>query len=297
MIKNLINDKHKIIITGLPRKRHEKISKDNNDRWDYFKINNYKNTIIEGKFKKKINFNEKKEPKIYNNIKIYPQPDSKRTILPEYGPITIEKNSKKMVDTKAFSQGKKKVQGKRVNNNTNKESNSDEIAPIRKHIKDSEYKNYKISQITTLPGALTRDINCINDDQNDINKIKEKKSGRTYFQNKIKNDYCSNVACLPNTLSNNDNDKQIKRGKSYNKFNYNNHESNIFNCGHKGKIIREKNNERPLSSNHYNYNINQEKNVMYNNKAYRNAESYQTFDMLKPSSIFQKKYESRINGL
>ena len=121
MIKNLINDKHKIIITGLPRKRHEKISKDNNDRWDYFKINNYKNTIIEGKFKKKINFNEKKEPKIYNNIKIYPQPDSKRTILPEYGPITIEKNSKKMVDTKAFSQGKKKVQGKRVNNNTNKE--------------------------------------------------------------------------------------------------------------------------------------------------------------------------------
>ena len=148
-----------------------------------------------------------------------------------------------------------------------------------------------------MPGALTRDINCINDDQNDINKIKEKKSGRTYFQNKIKNDYCSNVACLPNTLSNNDNDKQIKRGKSYNKFNYNNHESNIFNCGHKGKIIREKNNERPLSSNHYNYNINQEKNVMYNNKVYRNAESYQTFDMLKPSSIFQKKYESRINGL
>lgn len=272
--------------------------KDYQKRWDYQKINNYKNTIIEGKFKKKVNLIEKNEPKIYNNIKIYPQPDTKRTILPEYAPVSNEKNSKKIVDTKSFSQRKVKSQGKKVTKIKNKESNYDEIPPNRKHIKNSKYQDYKITQITTLPGGLTRDLNCINDDKKDMNQIKEKKNGKTCFINKIKNDYCSNVACLQNTLSNNDKDKPLKRGKSYNKFNYKNtYKSNIFNYGYRGKIKREKNKERPLSSDYYNYNTSNKEENLYNNKKYRNVESYQTFDMLKPSSIFQKKYELRVMNL
>ena len=291
------NERKKIIASS-PGEIHKKEFKNNNERWSYLKINNYKNTIIEGRFKKKIDFKEKKEPKIYNNIKIYPQPNTKRTILPEYSPIIEEKFSKKMVDIRAFSQGKNKAQGIKVYNKKNKESNLDEISPNRRHVKDSKFKDYKITQITTLPGALTRDIKHINDDKSDMNKKKEKKNGRIYFINKIKNDYCSNVACLQNTLSNNNNkDNQIKRGKSYNKFTYKNNESDIFNCGYRGKIKREKNKVRPLSSYNYNNYMNKEENVIYNNKIYKNAESYQTFDMLKPSSIFQKKYELRINSL
>lgn len=89
----------------------------------------------------------------------------------------------------------------------------------------------------------------------------------------------------------------MMRGKSYNKFNYKNkNEFNIFYNAAKSKIKRDKNvnyKERPFSSGWY-YDFNN--NINYNNenennniKKNKNAESYQSFDMLKPSSVLQKK--------
>ena len=271
--------------------------------WDYQKINNYKNTKIDGKSKKKVNFSPKKE-KIYNNIKIYPQPNTKRTIIPEYAPIINEKPSgRKKVDTKSFSKNKRNnSHGIKTNANRNKES-TEEIPSNKRHIKNSKYQEYKTTQITNLPGAITRDIHDINDDINYISNLKDKKNRASYFINKLKNDYCSRVTCLPNSLTNNMGEKQIIRGKSYNIFNYKNkNEFNIFDSGPKSRINRNKNNEskeRPFSSNYHNYhnNIIYNGDNIYSNKRYKNAESYQSFDMLKPSSIFDKKYELRTKNL
>ena len=224
--------------------------------WDYRKTNNYKYTKIEGKLKKKVNFSPKKEPKIYNNIKIYPQPNSIRTILPEYNP----------------------------------ESN-EEIQLDKRLIKNAEFQQYKTTQITTLPGKVTRELNSIKDDKNDLNKMKEKKNKSIYFINKVKNDYCSKISCLPNSLTNNLEENRLIRGKSYSNFK-NKNEFNIFENGPKSKIKREKKNEdkeRPFS--HNNYNNNGYTNII---RKYKNAESYQNFDNMKPSSILEKKYQIRI---
>lgn len=270
--------------------------------WDYLKSNNYKNIIIEGRFKKKVNISPKKEQKIFNNIKLFPQPNTKRTILPDYAPINEIKPSKKKVNIESFSkENKKNVQGKKVNFNNNKES-KDEIQTNIRHIKNSKFQDYKTTQITNLPGAVTRNLNDINDDKNDFNKIKEKKIKKSYFINKLKNDYYSDIACLPNSLTNNMKNKQIIRGKTYNNFNYKN--KNML--GTRGKIKRKKNveyKERPFSSDRFNYNNNYDTKINeneYNNnmiKKYKNAESYQSFDMLKPSSIFEKRYELRVKIL
>ena len=270
--------------------------------WDYLKSNNYKNIIIEGRFKKKVNISPKKEQKIFNNIKLFPQPNTKRTILPDYAPINEIKPSKKKVNIESFSkENKKNVQGKKVNFNNNKES-KDEIQTNIRHIKNSKFQDYKTTQITNLPGAVTRNVNDINDDKNDFNKIKEKKIKKSYFINKLKNDYYSDIACLPNSLTNNMKNKQIIRGKTYNNFNYKN--KNML--GTRGKIKRKKNveyKERPFSSDRFNYNNNYDTKINeneYNNnmiKKYKNAESYQSFDMLKPSSIFEKRYELRVKIL
>ena len=270
--------------------------------WDYLKSNNYKNIIIEGRFKKKVNISPKKEQKIFNNIKLFPQPNTKRTILPDYAPINEIKPSKKKVNIESFSkENKKNVQGKKVNFNNNKES-KDEIQTNIRHIKNSKFQEYKTTQITNLPGAVTRNLNDINDDKNDINKIKEKKIKKSYFINKLKNDYYSDIACLPNSLTNNIKNKKIIRGKTYNNFNYKN--KNML--GTRGKIKRKKNveyKERPFSSDRFNYINNYDTKINENEynsnmiKKYKNAESYQSFDMLKPSSIFEKRYELRVKIL
>ena len=153
---------------------------------------------------------------------------------------------------------------------------------------------------------MTRDLNSINDDKYDIKKIKEKKLKTTYFNNKLKNDYCSKVECLPNSLTNNVTNKQIVRRKSYNNFYYRN-KNEFDTLGYRSKIKRNKKNyngkERPFSSDRFNYNSNYQVKINYNAqnnnsfKPNKNKESYQNFYMLKPSSIFEKKYEVRFKDL
>ena len=216
--------------------------------------------------------------------------------MSEYAPITSEKPSgKKKVDTKSFYGNRRNNSyGIKANIKKNKES-TEEISSNKRHIKNSKYQEYKITQITNLPGAITRDIKSINDDINLFNRLKDTKYKSSYFINKLQNDYCSKIGCLPNSLTNDMGEKQIVRGKSYNNFNYKNkNEYNIFDSGPKNKIKRNK--ERPFSSNYHNYhnNIIYNDDNIYNNKRYKNAESYQSFDMLKPANSFC--YRIRLPG-
>jgi hypothetical protein len=273
---------------------------------EYLNPKTIKNIIIKGTFKKKVASPQKKE-KIYNNIKIFPQPDTKRTILPEYAPDIIIKPSKKKINFRSFSkEDTNDIKPKIKISNTYKESNP-LLSPMRTHYKNAKFGEYKITQITTLPGPLTRDINNINDDKNSIKKKREIKNMDINYINKLKNDYYSQISCLPNSLTNNNNNI-LTRGKSCNKFNYKNkiytnEDNNKINNGCKKRIRREKNNEkkrRPFSSNRYNYNSNNNGIIENNNNndmIYKNEESYETFDMLKPSCIFDKKYESRLKIL
>ncbi len=277
--------------------------------WEYQNPKTNKNIIIAGNFKKKVVSPQKKE-KIYNNIKIFPQPNTKRTLLPEYAPVVSIKPSKKQINVKSSFSKEEDINTNNVKpkikiSNTFKESNPS-LSPMKTHYRNTKFKDYKITQITTLPGALTRDINNINDDKNNIKKVREVKNQNINYINKLKNDYCSQISCLPNSLMNNDT-KKIIRGKSYNKFNYKNRiytneDNNLVNSGGKKRIRREKNNEgkkRPFSSNIYNYNSNNNIIIRNNNylMLYKNEESYETFDMLRPSCVFDKKYEPRVKIL
>lgn len=269
--------------------------------WECQNPQTNKNIIISGTFKKRVAPVHKDE-KLFNNIKVFPQPDTKRTILPEYAPIIEFKPSKKKVNIKSFSnENTKFFQEKKKIVIPNKES--DELSsPFKTHYKTLKFGQYKMTQIATLPGPVTRSMNNINDDKNNINKLREVKNKNTNYINKLRNDYCSKINCLPNTLINND--KRINRGKSYNNFNYKNKDSNNYDnsTSNRGKkrIRREKTNKekiRPFSSNHYNYN-NIKINNNYNNEnntnmIYKNEESYETFDMLKPSCIFDREYKLR----
>jgi len=285
--------------------------------WEYQDPKNQgKPTILKGTSKKKVNYPNKKEVKIFNNIKIHPQPNSKRTLLWEFLPNTTTKRSKKQVAIQDFSQENLKLFPEKRKIITNNVESNEKVqdSPYKRHLKNSMFQEYKKTQITTLPGPagqVIRDLNNIKDDKNKENKIIENKNRSINYMDKIKNDYCSNVACLPNSLNNDLKDKKLLRGRSYNNFyddrnkntNRNdNYRYNYLNSRYKHKIRRgntKENVQRPFSSNPYNSNNNNNHfnydyiGENYNNKKYKNVESYLSFDMMKPSSLFQKKYELR----
>lgn len=308
----------KLVRFGSPNKVQEvNFNKYKYRDWEYQNPKNQiKPTILNGNSKKKVNFPSQKEPKLFNNMKIYPQPNTKRTILSEFAPIITIKRSKKKVDIqKTFSQDNLKLfPAKRKLHPNNEESNNEFDSPYKRHIKNAMFQDYKKTQITTLPGPVLRDLTKINDDKNKTNKIIEKKNRTLYYMDKVRNDYCSNVECLPNSLNKDLKNKRIIRGRSYNNFYYKNKNNqlefnkyNYFNDdSYRARIKREKNcygnKQRPFSSNRYNININDIYNNYYNEnnnsiQKYKNEESYVSFDMLKPSSIFDKKYELRVKKL
>lgn len=98
---------------------------------------NYKNTKIEGKLKRKVNIFPKKEEKIYNNINIYPQPNTIRTILPEYAPNPTTKISKRIVNTKSFSLDEKRIDKGKRKTNLNKES-VEQVEPYKRHTRKAK---------------------------------------------------------------------------------------------------------------------------------------------------------------
>ena len=201
-------------------------------------------------------------PNIYKNIipkNKYQITNTKRTINPEYAPlISFKSPKKKVINLKLYSeeyiklfQSKKKVE---IKSNINNNKNKGKSC--------TKFKKYKISHILN------------NDDDND-NIVKNdkkilKKNERFCFIYKLKNDYSSGISCLKNTFNDINRDKKIKRGKTYNKFNtYNNINNNNFKHKRENLLLDR----------------------VFNDTKYKNKESHDNFDMMKPSSIFDKKYE------
>ena len=271
-------------------------------KWEY---QNYFNLFKPDKGKKRVKIEHQKE-KSYNHKKFIPQPNSKRTILVEFAPTITIRAPKKKVET-FFDLNKNNLKlfqdKKRVKNRINNQES--EITPYRKHIKSSKFNDYKITQIATLPCSIRRESKYINDDKNKDNIIRDKKRNASYFKDKITNDFYSNIICLPNSLTNenktqNKEKKKLFRGKSC--INYkikkieindkyikkNSSGNNIF----KSKIKRMKLNKkiRSLSTNtsqSYLENVNKKDKLI---KKYKNEESETTYDIMKPSSIFNTKY-------
>ena len=225
-------------------------SKNSYRNWDYINSPYKSTTLINGKAKKKEICH-----KVNNQIILHP--NTKRTLIPNYTPSIIFKRSKKEVNNipifyeeKKLFQSKKRVDPAKSDINYHNLNNS-------KGKLCSKFRDKKVSQITNILCNL-KDI-PINDD---IKNTKEKilrKNRDINFMKKLKDDFFSNIACLPNSL-NNQTSKRIKRGKTYNHFKTN------------------KNN-----------------NDNENNIRYKNQESITTFDMLKPSSFFDLKYKYRKN--
>ncbi len=271
-------------------------------KWEY---QNYFNQFKPDKGKKrvKIEHEKEKEKKSYSHKKMHPQPNSKRTILAEFGPIIKIKAPKKKVETFFNKHNLKLFQDKkRVKNIVNNQES--EITPYRKHIKSSMFNDYKITQIATLPCSIRRDSKFIKDDKNQENIIRDKKRNASYFKDKLTNDFYSNIICLPNSLTSNDKtqnkeNKKLLRGKSCINYTINKKEINGNNINKtksgnnifKSKIKRKELNRkiRPLSTNtsqSYLGNINKKKKLI---KKYKNEESKTTYDIMKPSSILNTK--------
>ena len=219
-------------------------------KWEY---QAQSNSILNGKSKKKVIIKHQEEKKkSYSNIKLHPQPNSKRTILVEFAPIMTIKPPKKKVEVYFFKNNIKLFQDKkRVKNKVNNQE-SEINHPFKSHIKTSMFNDYKITQISTLPCSIRRESKFINDDQKNVNKIREKKRNASYFRDKIINDFYSNIFCLPNTLTNIGENKKLIRGKSCIDYTINKKEKDNKNFNNN------KNNSK-------NNNINNKKNYLYKN--------------------------------
>ena len=270
-------------------------------KWEY---QNYFNQFKSDKGKKRVKIEHQKEKKSYNHKKMHPQPNSKRTIIAELGPIITIKAPKKKVETFFNKNNLKLFQDKkRVKNRINNQES--EITPYRKHIKSSMFNDYKITQIATLPCSIRRESKFINDDKNKDNVIREKKRNASYFKDKLTNDFYSNIICLPNSLTSNDKkqnkeNKKLLRGKSCINYTINKKEmnDNFINKNKSGnkifksKIKRKEFNKkiRPLSTNTSQSNLLNMNTKDKLIKKYKNEESKTTYDIMKPSSIFKTKF-------
>ena len=257
--------------------------------WDYQKPpSEIKPQFLSGKSKKFIYPHPTNHQEIspFRKIKIHPQPDSRRTLITEYAPINFKKPLKKKSDINFFTsvynceiQKKKRGNPNIYNNNfslDNKDNHKflninpdpdfyEDLKAKKRQLKTTVYKKYNnASQIKYLPGGIKRRSSEINDDKYEMIKLQNEKTlnGNKLFADKYIKDYCSNIACL----SFNKTQKLVT--KYENKY--------------KNKNQTEKKIKRPRSS--YNY----------LKRNYKNKESIMNFDMLKPSDIFQKKYQPRV---
>ena len=265
--------------------------KNNNQprNWDYQKPpNEIKPQFLTGKSKKfglphPLNDHEISP---FRKIKLHQQPDSRRTLMTEYAPINYTKPLKKKSDINFFTSfnnceiPKKKRANTNIYNNNFSLDNKDnhkylnvnpdpdfyeDLKTKKRQLKTSMYNKYKnASQIINLPGGIKRNSSEINDDKYAICKLQNDKilAGNNLFVNKYMNDYCSNIACLT-----------LNKTKEL---------TTIYENKYKIKNHGENKTKRPNTS--YNY----------PKRHYKNKESTMTFDMMKPSDIFQKKYQTRV---
>ena len=213
------------------------------------------------KYTTKINGKSKKREintSLDNQAKLHP--NTKRTIIPDFSPHHTFRRSKKEVNNINLISGESKLFQTKKKFDIHKSNINNEKNSLNNNSKGklcAKFRSLKFSQILYLPGPYKRcEININDDVEKTKNKIKRMNKDINYMK-KIKNDFFSKVTCLPNTLNNNT-FKKIKRGKTYNNFKTN---DNVRKCYTR----------------------------------YKNQESKISFDMLKPSSYFNLKYNLRKN--
>ena len=253
---------------------------------------------INGKGKKYINTPISGEINNFRNKHIFPQPNTKRTINPFYAPkekiIPKSKSSlnineykyqnnnnflhSSFLNNKLFPSKKRNTNlyknnfsidnndeiSKYMNNNNNNDFYEDPYSKKRQ-IKNSLFNHYKTTtQIINLPGGIKRNQKEINDDKSTMDIKPKTKLNYPSFSLKIKEDFKSNVSCLPNTMTKYyeipkkikpPNPKRYANNDIFLRKNMN-HNYNYFNnsTGKKFNKFKQNNDECRNSSDMYSYN-------------------------------------------
>ena len=182
---------------------------------------------LTGKSKKHIHVFKSKEIKQFSNIKVKQFPNSKRVISPEQN-INNTKlvQRKKTTNNPTFNKESNQfsliskvdyhIKPKPLSP-THRESydfankNGNNFTSLKRSNKITPYGNYSMTtQIVNLPGCIKRDYGEIKDDQTTLHKFRPfsvefangSLSTRESCNNKMKNDYLSNVDCLPGSKHN-----------------------------------------------------------------------------------------------
>lgn len=177
---------------------------------------NYGNPVltITGKNSRHIIPSSSKERKLLDRIKYKPQPNSKRTLIPNYEKISIKNNniSKIYYTTmdnlfydKVPNKQKSLIKTSKIKNKTSNDllnnfrENSDNLNNFWQYNNKFSFciknKYDYSSEILTLPGGHKRDINDINDDYTK-NASKKKNINSTINCFKDRNINSSNIDCL-----------------------------------------------------------------------------------------------------
>ena len=254
--------------------------------------------VITGKNSKHIPQSSSKERKLLDYIKHHPQPNSKRTIIPNYGnednPKINKTNSKinycTMDNTFCEIISKKEKSSIKTSRNKNKTSNDllnnfkDEnkilnYNPMNKNQISFYIKNKYdyCSEIINLPGGHKREMNDIKDDYDNINKKINMNSTANCFRERNINS--SKIDCLCSNLK-----KKINRPYSINKTKKDSFNDNLLNnCSdliyssnnifYKNNYYNNHNNNNEFI-NIKNYESNYNKDINYINKDINNKENY-----------------------
>lgn len=268
---------------------------------------------------------ESDEIKKFTKITKHRLPNTKRTLQAEYAPSVPLKTGKKRIYEGNYEKIPPKLFQRKIRGNDNVYNdnfaldNSDnhrylninndtdfyeDLRSKKRQLHPSIYANYKnYSQIIGLPGSRKRNEHEINDDYDfHLKALKSKKQPN--FTDKLINDYFSNVTCLPNSLT-----TKYKKRKIISDNNFTNYfeRNNTFNNYYYKDYNDEKHDIYSDNKYYQNYyttagkktHINAFSDLPKNGKKLnllklKNLESSFTFDMLKPSTMWKKKYEGVI---
>ena len=210
-------------------------SQSNKERkyWEYQKpTNEIFSFELNGKGKKHINIPKSGEIQNFRKKHMFPQPNTKRTINPNYAPedkflqkskssLNINEYKKKDLNNfnksnfqnnKIFPSKKRCINFKYYRNNFS--INDSDISinynndfyedpySKKRQLKNGLFTYYKTTtQIINLPGGIKRNLKEINDDKSMMEIQPKNKLIHPSFNLKVQEDFKSNVSCLPNSMT------------------------------------------------------------------------------------------------
>lgn len=176
---------------------------------------------ITGHLRKKTTPPKTKEEKKFHNIKLKQMPNSKRVLFPHQ--FLTETNNHKRTKSKANIDSKEfnyisnvDYIIKRRKNNISKDFLDNRLicnikTDNKRSNKNTPFTTYSTTtQIFNLPGGIKRKENDVEDDKNLITSNNNKIRNRVSYKSKIKNDYNTNIVCLPGCPLNTENNENYK---------------------------------------------------------------------------------------